>query len=146
MTWLRPVDRTCGTLTLSAGTLSCLAHHGTPLSKRCPTTTALERTIAQAGTTQAFQYEEPAREVGIDHDALSANLHKEAGVANEGDAEFSVGGEAGRVSLTVARSDGGVAHQTPELGGAFAEGRIAKRLLNHPATEPEGWTGSSSAP
>lgn len=45
MTWLRPVDRTSGTLTLSAGTLSCLAHHGTPLSKRCPTTTALERTI-----------------------------------------------------------------------------------------------------
>jgi hypothetical protein len=32
-------------LTLNAGTLSCLAHHGTPLSKRCPTTTALERTI-----------------------------------------------------------------------------------------------------
>jgi|SRR5215469_11868209 hypothetical protein len=25
MTWLRPVDRTSGTLTLSAGTLSCLA-------------------------------------------------------------------------------------------------------------------------
>ena len=33
---LRPVDRTSGTLTLSAGTLSCLAHHGTPLSGRCP--------------------------------------------------------------------------------------------------------------
>jgi hypothetical protein len=31
---------------LNAGTLSCLAHHGTPLSERCPTTTALERTIA----------------------------------------------------------------------------------------------------
>ena len=44
MTWLRPVDRTSGTLTLNAGTLSCLAHHGTPLSKRCPTTAALERT------------------------------------------------------------------------------------------------------
>ena len=44
MTWLRPVDRTSGTLTLSAGTLSCLAHHGTPLSERRPTTTALEHT------------------------------------------------------------------------------------------------------
>jgi hypothetical protein len=44
MTWLRPVDRTSGTLTLSAGTLSCLAYHGTPLSERCPTTTALEHT------------------------------------------------------------------------------------------------------
>jgi hypothetical protein len=45
MTWLRPVDRTSGTLTLGAGTLPRLAHHRTPLSKRCPTTTALERTI-----------------------------------------------------------------------------------------------------
>ena len=44
MIWLRPVDRTSGTLTLSAGTLSCLAHHGTPLSERRPTTTALEHT------------------------------------------------------------------------------------------------------
>jgi hypothetical protein len=44
MTWLRPVDRTSGTLTLSAGALSCLVHHGTPLSERWPTTTALEHT------------------------------------------------------------------------------------------------------
>src|SRR5215468_10765689 len=44
MTWLRPVDRTSGTLTLNAGTLSCLAHHGTLLSERRPTTTALEHT------------------------------------------------------------------------------------------------------
>ena len=36
MTWLRPVDRTSGTLTLSAGTLSCLTHHGTPLSDALP--------------------------------------------------------------------------------------------------------------
>ena len=44
MTRLRPVDRTSGTLTLSAGTLPYLAHHGTLFSDRCPTTTALERT------------------------------------------------------------------------------------------------------
>jgi len=59
MTWLRPVDRTSGTLTLSAGTLSCLAHHGTPLSKRCPTTTALERTGAL--------FEFLGRKIRVDH-------------------------------------------------------------------------------
>ena len=32
-------------LTLSAGTLPYLAHHGTFFSDRCPTTTTLERTI-----------------------------------------------------------------------------------------------------
>ena len=50
---------------------------------------------AQAGTAQALQHEQPAREVGIDDDALAANLHEEAGVADEGDAEFSVGGKSG---------------------------------------------------
>ena len=44
MTWLKPVDRTSGTLTLSAGTLPYLVHHGTLFSDRFPTTTALERT------------------------------------------------------------------------------------------------------
>src|SRR5437016_5634470 len=47
----------------------------------------------QAGTAQALEYEKPAREVGIDHNAAPANLHQEAGVADEGDAEFSVGGQ-----------------------------------------------------
>jgi hypothetical protein len=51
MKWLRPVDRTPGTLTLSAGTLSCLAHHGTLLSERCPTTTALEHTTVPMDDT-----------------------------------------------------------------------------------------------
>ena len=94
---------------------------------------------AQAGTAQAFQHEQPAREVRIDDDALPANLHEEAGVTDEGDAEFSVGDEARLVSLTEARSYRGTAHQTSELSGAFTKGRIAKRLLDHPATEPGGW-------
>ncbi len=98
---------------------------------------------AQAGTAQALQHEQPAREVGIDDDALPANLHEEAGVTDEGDAEFAVGSEAGLVGLAVARSNCGAAHQSSELGGAFTKGRIAECLLNHPATEPGGWTGSS---
>jgi hypothetical protein len=44
MTWLSPVDRTSGTLTLSAGTLSCWPIMERPFRRRCPTTTALERT------------------------------------------------------------------------------------------------------
>jgi hypothetical protein len=63
MTWLRPVDRTSGTLTLNAGTLPCLAHHGTPLSKRCPTTTALERTIADSSWVRQDQAE--SRTIGV---------------------------------------------------------------------------------
>ena len=95
------------------------------------------------GPAQALQHEEPAGEVGIDDDALAANLHEEAGVANKRDPEFSVRGESRLVSFTGARSDCGTTHQTSELGGALAKGRIAKRLLNHPATEPGGWIGSS---
>jgi hypothetical protein len=33
-----------------------------------------------------------------------------------------------------------MAHQSPELGRAFAQGRIAKRLFNHPAMKA--WAGS----
>jgi hypothetical protein len=36
-----------------------------------------------------------------------------------------------------------VAHQPAELGGAFTESRITKRLLDHSASEPGGWIGGS---
>jgi len=65
-------------------------------------------------------------------------LHEEAGVADEGDAEFSIGGETRFVSFAAARSDCGVADETSELGGALTQGRITERLFNHPATEPRG--------
>src|ERR1700704_6441210 len=101
----------------------------------------------QARAAQTFQDEEPARKVGINDDTLSANLHEEAGVANEGDPEFSIDSQTRLVSFTTPRRHGGATHQTSELGGAFAKGRIAKRLLDHPATEregpPEGSTGST---
>src|SRR5208282_4701046 len=40
----------------------------------------------QSRLTQAFENEEPAGEVGINDDVLSANLKEEAGVSDEGDA------------------------------------------------------------
>ena len=57
-------------------------------------------------------------------------------MADESDAEFSIGGKSRFMSFTAARSDCGVAHQTSELGGAPAERPIAKCLLNHPAYRP----------
>src|SRR6266567_6578336 len=98
---------------------------------------------AQPRTTKTFQHKQPACEVGIDYDTLSTNLHEKAGVTDEGDAEFSIGSKAWFVSLTDARGYRGVAYQTPKLSGTFTKGRIAKCLLNHPATVPGDWTGSS---
>ena len=91
---------------------------------------------AQAWTSQAFQDEEPARKVGVDDYALTAHLHKKAGVPDEGDAEFAVCRQARLVGFTTSGRNRGVAHQTSELAGTLAEGRIAKRLLDHPAMEP----------
>jgi len=54
----------------------------------------------EAGTTKALQYKQPPREVGINDDALSTNLHEEAGMSDKGDTEFTVGGETRFVSLT----------------------------------------------
>src|SRR5450432_315373 len=103
---------------------------------------------AQAGAAQAFQYEEPAGEVGIDDDVLAANLQEETGVADEGDAEFSVGHQARLVRLAVTWRDGGSTHQASEIGSAFTKGRIADRFPDHPAldylaAEPmEVWTAA----
>ena len=44
----------------------------------------------QSRLTQALENEEPAREVGIDDDVLSANLQKEAGVPDERHAQLAV--------------------------------------------------------
>ena len=54
----------------------------------------------QAGTPKSLQYKEPAREVGIDDYTLSGDLHKKTGLTDEGDAKFSIGGEARLVCLT----------------------------------------------
>src|SRR2546423_7477119 len=75
---------------------------------------------AQAGATQSLQNEEPSREIWIDEDALSANLQEKTGVADEGDSEFSIGGQARLVSLAGAWRHCRAPHQTSELGGAFS--------------------------
>lgn len=87
---------------------------------------------AQPGAAQAFQHEEPSREIRINDNVPAADLHKEAGMTNECDAEFSVGDETGLVGFAGEPSYSGTAHQTPELGSALAKGRIAKCLLDHP--------------
>ena len=93
--------------------------------------------MRKPGAPQTFKNKKPPREVGIDDDVLTADLHEKTGVSDEGDAEFSVGRKTRLVGFAAPRSDSGVTHQSPELCGAFTKGRIAKRLLNHPATEPE---------
>jgi len=80
---------------------------------------------AQSGTPEALQNEEPAREVGINDDALAAHLQKETGVADESDAEFTVRDQTRLVSLAAARSHHRVPHQAAKIRGALAQGWIA---------------------
>ena len=78
----------------------------------------------QSRLTQALQNKQPAREVGIDDDVQSANLQKEAGVSDEGDAEFAVRNQFGFVGLAGARGDRGMPHQARKLTGSLAQSRI----------------------
>jgi hypothetical protein len=48
----------------------------------------------QPWAPQALQHKKPAREVRVNHRALAANLNQEAGVTDESNTEFSVGGKA----------------------------------------------------
>jgi hypothetical protein len=99
---------------------------------------------AQPGTPQPFQNKEPAGKVGIDDDAASAKLQEKASMPDEGDAQFSIGDQAWLVSLAAAWSYCGVPHQPAELGCALTKGRIAKRLLDHPAAS-RGRTGTKAS-
>src|ERR1700736_2826372 len=74
----------------------------------------------QSRLTQALEDEQPAREVGIDDDVLSANLQKEAGVSDEGDAEFAVGNQLRFMSLAGARRHYGMPYQAREVAGSLA--------------------------
>jgi hypothetical protein len=87
----------------------------------------------QAGAAQPFKHEKPARKIGIDEHAASANLHEKTGMTDKRNAEISIAGQARSVRLAAPRGDGGVAHQARKLCRAFAQSRIAKRLFNHPA-------------
>src|SRR5262249_39438906 len=91
---------------------------------------------AETRAPQPLQYKQPPREVGIDNHASTADLHEETGVSDEGDAEFSVGGEPGLMGLAAARSDRRMPHQARKLGCALAKSRIAKSLFDHPAASP----------
>ncbi len=92
---------------------------------------------SKSGSAQPLENKQPPRKVWVDNDTLTADLHEEAGVSNEGDAQLAVGRETRLVSLTTTWGDGGVTHQSSELGSALTKGRIAKRLFNHRAAEPE---------
>ena len=70
---------------------------------------------AQAGAAQALEDEEPAGEDGIDDHVRSADLQEEGGVADEGDAHLTFGGEHGPVGAPGALGHGGVVHQPAEL-------------------------------
>lgn len=74
----------------------------------------------QARTAQPLQDEQPAREVGVDDHVHAANLQEEAGVANEGQTQVSLGDQFWLVSLTAAWSDRGMADQAGELACSLA--------------------------
>ena len=86
----------------------------------------------KSGTPQPLQHKEPAREVRIEHHALPAHLHQEAGMSNERDAQFAVRGKTRHMRLPAKRSHGRMPHQAPELRRALAEGPITKRCFDHP--------------
>lgn len=52
-------------------------------------------------------------------------------MSDEGDAEFSVGGQPRLVSLAASPGHGGMAHQARELRGSFPKRWVAQCLLDH---------------
>src|SRR3974377_1738800 len=86
---------------------------------------------SQPWLPQSLQHEQPARKVGVDDDIQPANRHKKACVPDERDAQLSVVNQLGFVRLPGARGDRGMANQSPELRGPFADRWIPKCRLDH---------------
>lgn len=83
----------------------------------------------ESGTAQAFQDEEPAREVGVDDDVVLANLKKKAGMSDEGDTKFAVRDEFRLMGLSGQRGDRGIPHQACELAGTLTKCGILQGRL-----------------
>src|SRR5713101_6976380 len=80
---------------------------------------------------QPFQHEQPARKIRVNDNVLPTNLHQEAGMANERDSHLAVRNQLRLVRFSNSRGDGGMPYESAKLPGAFAEGRILERLLQH---------------
>jgi len=74
----------------------------------------------QSRLPDAFQQKQPAREVRIDDDVLSAQLQEETGVSDKREAEFAVGHELRFVSASRPRSDRRMPHQSRKLARPLA--------------------------
>src|SRR5579864_5295582 len=84
---------------------------------------------AQPGFAYPLQKKEPAREVRVDGDVLPAHLHKERGMADERDPEFTIVYQLWLVGAAGAGGDRGVTNQLSELRRPLAQGRISKSRL-----------------
>jgi len=65
----------------------------------------------ESGLPDSFQKKEPAREVGVNDHALSADLEEKAGVTDKRDAQLAVVHQLRLVSSSCARRHRGMSHQ-----------------------------------
>lgn len=96
------------------------------------------------GLAQPLKHKQPAGEVGIEQNILSAHLQKEAGMTDKSQTQLAVAHEFWFVGLAGAGCNGGVAHQAAKLPGPLAEYRIPQRgiydrLLIFGALIPISW-------
>src|SRR5262249_47707389 len=80
---------------------------------------------------QALEHEQPAREVGIEHDVEPADLDEETGVTDKRHSHFAVDGKPRFVSLAGARRDGGVAYELAELLGSTSQRAVSRGFSWH---------------
>ena len=70
---------------------------------------------AQARPAQALQHEDPAGKIWVDQDILPADLEKEAGMSDEGHAQFAPAGKYRFMSEASSGSQSRVPYQGSKL-------------------------------
>ena len=84
---------------------------------------------------QPFQKKQPRGKIRIDDNALPANLQNKAGMPDERDPEFAVGGELRLIDMSGARCDRRMSQQAGKLSGALSQCRTGMTGLETGKTE-----------
>src|SRR5260370_42278036 len=78
-----------------------------------------------ARMAETLKNKQPAGKIRINQNIPSADLNQKAGMSNKCDSQFLLGNRYGFMAFAVARGQGRVLYDAPELAGLFSQSDIS---------------------
>src|SRR5260370_31496012 len=90
-----------------------------------------------ARMAETLKNKQPAGKIRINQNIPSADLNQKAGMSNKCDSQFLLGNRYGFMAFAVARGQGRVLYNAPELAGLFSQSDIQHALFSFDAPNYE---------